>query len=430
MKSKMRACALVGALVLLGAVTPSSAAEAPACEGRVGRGAVVRCALRTSPALDAEKRSLDAIDGRRQTASLLLPSNPTLSVTAGRRSGSTIEPDSIVWSATLSQELEIAGQRGARLGVVDAEHAAQRQRVVAVARDVAATALAAYFDALAAREEKRVADRLVALAQTLTALAKARSDTGLATGVDADLADAAAVRLLQVQSAAERRVAATGAALTTLFGIDPTKGRVEAEGDLVPLPVADVEARVLVEQALARRADIAVANAERIALERRVDVLRRVRWPNPSVSVFALSDRYSEIALGVGLSFPIPLPAPVGQTRAGEIAETTSLAQRAAAEVERLRRTVRLEVTVAADAVASRKRELLLFDAERVKRAEQSLEAITRELEAKRLGIRDALLAQQTFVELLQGAIEARRALCLASIELARVAGASLDGAP
>jgi cobalt-zinc-cadmium efflux system outer membrane protein len=44
------------------------------------------------------------------------------------------------------------------------------------------------------------------------------------------------------------------------------------------------------------------------------------------------------------------------------------------------------------------------------------------------LAVRDAVLAQQTLIELLQANVAAKRALCIASVELARAVGLRLDG--
>ena len=401
---------------------PSTAEGANPCAERVSQANVVECAVRASVMVYEEQRGLDAVRARRRSASVLLPSNPVVAIDVGRRT-STTEPDSVDWRAALSQEIEIGGQRGARVDVADAEGDAQRGRVQATQREVAGAALSAYFDALAAQQEKRLADRLVELATALKTLAQARSEIGLSSAVDAEIAGAAAIRLEQARLAADRRVFATAAAVTALVGLDPASGFVRVDGELAPLAVADTDAVSLVATALVRRADIAVADAERRAQGRRAEMYRRLRVPNPTVSLFAQSDRYNERAFGVGVAFPIPLPAPIGRSYAGEIAEAEALAQRAAGELERVRRSVRLEVLVAASAVASRRTEAAAFDPERMRRADDALTAIARELQARRLSVRDALLAEQSLVALLQAQVEARRQLCLASVELARVSG-------
>lgn len=407
-------------------VSARVAAQDDPCAAIASRARVVACAVRASPIVYGEQRGLAAVAGRRTAASLVLPSNPTLAATAGARNGGG-EGTGLDWTATLSQEVEIGGQRSARLDVVAAQDDGQRARLMAAQRDAGAAALNAYFDALAAIEEKRVTDKLLALGDAVARLAQGRFDAGLASQVEVEIALAAATRFSVASLTADRHVRATAATLTTLLGYDPTRGALVIEGDFEPLadPTANLDA--LVRGAIALRAEIAVAEAERRQEARRAELLRRSRTPNLTFSVFAQADRFTEHVFGGGLSLPIPLPAPVGHTFAGEIAEAEALAQRAAAETERLRRTVRLEALNAYDAVAARRKEVALFSAERLKRADDAIQSITRELEAKRLGVRDAILAQQGLVELFSAYVEARRQLCLASVELARVAGLPLD---
>ncbi|HWL87152.1 MAG TPA: TolC family protein, partial [Polyangiaceae bacterium] len=421
--------ALAGVMICVGS---AQGQMTDPCTARVTRATVVSCALRASPEVYGERAGLEGLEGRQTAAGVRLPSNPSLGLTLGRRqtAAGAAEASGTTWGASLSQELEIAGQRGARLDEVGAEQRAQRQRIVAMQREAASAALAAYFDALAAKEERALTEHLANLARSLANLARGRADAGLGSAVEGELADAASVRLLQAQFTAERRVRTTAATLATLLGQDPTRGQVQVEGELAPLPVADAEPEALAGLALARRAEVAVAEAEREAQERRASVLRRSRIPNPTLSIFAQSDRADERVFGVGLSLPIPLPAPLGRTYAGEIAETEALAKRAGSEAVRVRRAVLLELATSAAAVTSRKQELALFDAARLARAEQALAAIAQELDARRLSVRDALLAQQTLVELLQANIEARRQLCLASAELARAAGIALEDSP
>jgi cobalt-zinc-cadmium efflux system outer membrane protein len=150
--------------------------------------------------------------------------------------------------------------------------------------------------------------------------------------------------------------------------------------------------------------------------------------PNPTVSVFVQNDGFNERVIGLGVAVPIPLPAPVGRTYAGEIAEADALSQRAEIERSRVERELRLEI---ADATATYTAHRLAVEAmtpERMRRAEDSLRDLQVEIEAGRLGVREALVAQQTLIELLQTNIAQRRALCLASVDLARALGVPLEG--
>lgn len=421
---------LAGTALVLASVVFSQTGHAqasPSCQQKVTRATVVPCALAQSPVVRGEQYAVEAARGREIAAGVLLPSNPVLSASAGVPTVGTERGRLTHWSGSLSQEIEIGGQRGARLEAARAELEAQSKRATLTERDVAAAALIAYFEALAARDELALAKSLAGVAQALATTADTRAAQGLASPVDADVAYAASIRLVQVRSTAERRATAAFATLIGGLGLDPTKGTFAVEGELVPLNLADVDRTRLAEQAVFTRAEIEVAQGEVVASERRAALLRRARVPNLTLSIFAQNDTLNERVVGGGVSLPIPLPGPLGRTNAGEIAEATALARRAETEVERLKRQVRLEVTTAADALASRRRELGAFDLKRLARAEDDLISISQEIAKGSLSIRDALLTQQALIELLEAHLSAKRALCIASVDLARTAGVALE---
>src|SRR6187402_1664582 len=129
--------------------------RAPACS-TITRENVVPCALMQSPNVRAERENLTALAGRRATASFVLPSNPVLAANGGLPIGYPVNSDSLTWGVSLSQELEIAGQRGRRLEVVAAELSASENRLLAAQRELARSVLRAYFDVLSARAREQV----------------------------------------------------------------------------------------------------------------------------------------------------------------------------------------------------------------------------------------------------------------------------------
>jgi hypothetical protein len=139
---------------------------------------------------------------------------------------------------------------------------------------------------------------------------------------------------------------------------------------------------------------------ERQVLEGRLVVVRRERIPNPTLSVFAERGEIDDQIYGVGLSVPLPLPAPVGRTRAGEIAETLAQIRAAESSAELVRRRVRADLAALREAISSRQ-----------------------------LSLREGLQWQRTLIELLQGDIEARLGRALAWVDLRRVVGLPLVNA-
>jgi cobalt-zinc-cadmium efflux system outer membrane protein len=389
----------------------------------VTRSNVVPCAVAASYELAAETHAKEAAEGRQTAVSPLLPSNPVVSVLGGRRWQGGEEGHH--WQGSLSQEIEIAGQRGVRRDAARAEVDAHGQHVVAKRREVALDAWTAYFDAIAAAEEQRLAIRLASTAQRVATVARAKAEKGLLPPVDADVADSVSVRVLQAKLGADRRFAAANATLASLLGLEG--GTLTVEGDLVPL---DGMTDATVARAAAQpdvRPEIHALEAQRRAQEVRADAFRRARVPNPTLSLFGEEDRFEGRVLALGIAFPIPIPGNVGRTYNGEIAEAEALARQSAAERERLRREIRLQVVNARIAFESYAQQVQAFSRDRLLRAEQDLQSLAEELEAGRLAVRDAVLAQQALIELLQANVAARRAWCQASVELTFAIGLPLE---
>ena len=412
----------IAGLVLVMSFAAAPGPGSPGCRGALAAGEVVRCALAASPGVRAAQYGLEAIEGRKLAARTVLPSNPQIQVTAAARRGLwTGERDTNVYGQ-FSQEIEIAGQRRKRVRVADAEHDAQRRRVDAVRREVAAEALTLYFELLAARQQRAMVERMAVGAATMQELAGESAKAGLGSQLGVDIAATTVIRLRQQQIEATRRIAGATALLAGLLGQDPARPELEVAGELAPLAVPE-DMSVLGERALARRAELDVARAEREVQLRQAEVYRRMRAPNPSLILYGQRDGFNERVLGGGISLPITLPAPLGRSYAGEIAEARARARQAEAEIERLQRVVLAEVAGAVKTLQARREESSLFDVDRVRRAEEHLSALGQEMATGRISIREAVLLQQTFLDLLASAIEARRAHAVASVELARAAG-------
>ena len=423
----LKASAIAASAALV-TVSTANAQEGRPC-WPVTRSNLVPCAESASYTVKAETYAKDAADGRRLAVSPLLPSNPVLSFLGGRRWQD--DASGHHWSGSLAQEVEIAGQRGLRRDAAQAEVDAQSKRVLARRREVARAAWTAYFDAVAARKEQALADRLATAAQRVADVARAKAEKGLLAPVDGDVADALSVRILQAKLAADRRAAAASAALLSLLGLEPSSNVPFVEGELVP--VDGLAAALLLPETTQPdlRPEVQALDAERRAFALRADALRRSRVPNPTLSIFGESDRFEGRVLAAGISVPIPIPGNLGRTNAGEIAEAEALSRQAGAERERARREIALQAVTLKIAFESLGREVQAFTPARVSRAEQDMRSLAEEIESGRLAVRDVVVTQQVLIDLLQANVAARRAWCLASVELALALGVYLEaGAP
>lgn len=409
----------------------STARAAPECETKIVRANVVRCAVSASLALQRERQGVEVEEARRLAVSPLLPSNPALALSGARRQGvgsQSAGAEATNWYATLSQEVEIAGQRGARRSAASAAKAAQQHSVAATERDIASDAWRAYFEVLAAREALDTAVRLEQAFARVGLAAQAGAASGLLSGVDADVAELAVVRLSQTRVEAQRRADTALAALTSFMGLDPASARPEVEGELAPLANAEVLPPERADAAVDRRPELAQAAQTREAYEHTVSAFRRARVPNLTISAFAQRDGFDERVLGGGVSLPVPLPSPLGRTYAGQIAENEALVRQTSVALESARRAARLELTTASKAYEAALAQRGLYTEERSEKAERSLESIASELAAGRLSLSSVVVMQQTLIEFLRASIDAKLAVCVTSVELVRTSSLPLDG--
>lgn len=418
------ACALLASLGSL------ARAESPSCMGPFRAPAeIAACAVTGSLDVQTARQELRALSGRRLAAGVLLPNHPLVGLSFAQRSPQGVEASRgtfFNWYVTLSQEIEIAGQRGARLDLVDAEMAAQVRRVGVAEQEAAATALTAYYELVSARETLRLAELLAGVATSLARLASGRAAQALAAPIDADVAAAEATRLGLVRIEAAQQLRGVHAELMTLLGIDPLR-QTEVSGAwplAVPeLPMAELGEAALIERALALRGEVGAAEMEQRARQSQLRLLKRSRVPNLTLSFIAQRDGLDELVLGGGLAVPLYLPAPLGPGKRGEVAEASARAEQAVTGSERIRRRVRLEVTRASVNARAKSEALALFSPVLLQRAEADLQALAQAFAAQRLPLREALLQQRSLIELLSSHVRVRLEAAITRVELMRATG-------
>lgn len=407
--------------LLVGCVSNPAHAEEPPCSTVVTRASVSRCAVTASATVRVAAAEREVATARWQAARPWLPSNPVVAGSVARRDNGVDLRDTN-WYLTLAQEIEVGGQRAARLASADAERTASALRLTGTVRAAAVAAWKAYFEVLAARDEVVLARRLEELSSAIAATTQAMADAGAIAGLDADLADASAMRVRQTRLAAEGRLVAARSALASLLAVPAET--LQVEGELEPLHDVTVRAQQVSEQP---RPELSALAAQARAFEARSRLLTRQRIPNLTLSGFAQNDGFHERVYGLGLSIPLPLPFPIGRTYTGEIAEAKASVRQVQAEAGRIGVEIRRDLAVARSDYDTRVAERDAIAPAKYTRAEATLSTLAAEVRAGKIAPRDAFVAQQTLIELLQGRVVARRAVALASVELARAAGVPLE---
>jgi cobalt-zinc-cadmium efflux system outer membrane protein len=272
----------------------------------------IRIAAERAPAVVAARGRIGEARGRR--AGARVRPDPELEVAAGARSidgDRTIELDASLW-----QELELGGRRGARIGVADAELAAAEAHADDAARLAIRDAGLAYVGVLAAELRVQLAADVEAVAATIAQATDRRLARGDVLELDAGLARSALGRARAAVRAAE---ADREAALTRrTFELD----RLLASAGTRP------ELRELEAERRAGRAQARLGGS--------------ARWPELKLGVAYAREERAQIVVG-GLAITLPL----FERGQGDRHTGRARASRAVAEKDALARSVLAQVRAA-----------------------------------------------------------------------------------
>jgi cobalt-zinc-cadmium efflux system outer membrane protein len=400
------------AIIAVAAVCGGTAAAAePLTSDRA-----VAFALERNPELAALAADVGAARARLSGAELPVRANPEFSAGAGpRRNGAAHSTDLEV---SLSQRVEVFGQRGARIEVAQAERTAAEKRLASRRVAVAAEVRSAFARVLAA-------DRLVALAREDLAVARdavraveRRLELGGTTQLEVNAARAEGGRAARALAVATRRAAAGRAELRTLLGSD-AGAPLELAGELPRSTGAGpLDADALGRRALEARADLATARRELAAAEAEQRVAAREALPVPAIGARYSREEGADIVLGT-LTFDLPF---FNRNQAGRGVASARVA-RAQAELAAAERRVREDVVLAIARVETAREAAQAFEGEALAGAEANVSLATRAYEAGKIGLAELLLIRRSAVEARRDHVEALEELAEAKAELARAVG-------
>lgn len=308
------------ALAQPAAITPASS---PANAEITLEDAVAR-AFAASPELRAAEANLAEARGK-LTGARTYPFNPVLEGSAAARSASGERGTD--YDVGVSQELEIAGQRGKRIDTAKAELSAERSRLLGAQRLIAARVHLAFVTALQTRDLLEVSRRDLELVQRLHELAQRRLERGAGTQLDINVAGAERGRAEARFQSATADYDVARASLAEAMGADASnlpqpKGTLRA--DLPPLPPR----AELLESGRTNRADLKALRQIEAANRARYELARSEAWPNLTLRAFGGHEEFTNTVIGGGVSIPIPF----FNRNQGQVQETLAGIQRAEAD--------------------------------------------------------------------------------------------------
>lgn len=402
--------------VLFLAIASSSLSSSKArAERRLTMEQAVDLALQRNAELRIQSGEVAGARARLAGASVLLQRNPEVDVEVGRRSrGGGQSPE---YAVTLSQPIEIAGQRGARVDAARAGIDAADARVRMRRLDLAAEVRETFGRALAADRRVSLAEEAVALAGKSVETAQQRFQAGDASRIEVNAARIEIGRARrELRLGHQRRVAAV-AGLRRLLALPPRETLV-LEGELRETEERPVDLEALVKTAVTRRPEALAFRRELEAVQAERRLATREAIPTPRIGATIARDEGDRILLGV-----LSLELPLFTRNQGARGLGDARIDQARVSLEAAERQVEEDVRVAAARYQAALAAARDYSGEILKAVEENLELVNEGYAAGKIDFLQLLLIRRETLDARRDYIETLEELNSARAELGRAVG-------
>jgi cobalt-zinc-cadmium efflux system outer membrane protein len=383
---------------------------------------VAQYAINNNPELVAQRLEERMARGQLEKASLLLKANPTIEGTVSKKERAPGEEgDKFTnYGFKLSQEFEIAGQRGARIDIAEKEIST----VVLVIKDKERLLISEVKDSfgkvLALRKKSELAQEVVRLQEELLGLTKIKFQAGEVSGLDVNLAEVELSKAKRELLLVEREYRESLLALKGLMGLNPDMP-LSVEGDL-PSAIPNLpDKEVLKTVAFSERPDLKTVALEVRKTEAVIGLINKETVPNVTLAGFYGKDEQKN---EVGLTITIPLP--FFDRKQGERLEGRAKAEQAKIKVDGLKRTIEREIEQAYTALESALEELSIFKEEILNKAAENLNLLNLAFKEGKIGFFEVRLAQKETVDIQFAYLDSQLRMRIALNAIERVTGGSL----
>ena len=368
--------------------------------------------------LELQQRAadVDVAKARVGGASMLLTTNPTVTLSLGPRFGTAGR--SLDYGGQLMQQLELAGQRGARVDAAEAGVAAATAQLQAAQARLKADVRSRFGRALAAGLRVALAQEAQTLAQQSFTAADERFRAGSTALIEVNTARVELGRVTRARADTERARSIAHGELRLTLGLDAAEA-LAPQGDLA----AEVQAALpaeepLIDRALGSRFELAQARKNVEAAQSQARLASREWLPSPRLGVSVSHEQESQATIVQGvLAFDLPVFNRNQGPRAVSVAQVRQ-AQLALTAVER---AVAHEVRGALARATAARAAAEGYRADVVKAMQENMDLVNDSYRAGRIDFlqlvvirRQALEARREFIDVLEELNSARAELELA----------------
>lgn len=367
-------------------------------------------AFANSPVLRARQAELEEVESSLLGAKTY-PYNPELVLEVADRSSPGVSTTDR--GLSLSQELEIAGQRRKRIAVANEEVAAAEAAFLHEKRLLAFRVESAFAEAVRSRELLAVTETDAALARDVLGFSKRRLERGAATQIEVNLAQASAGR---AERSVQRDRAAYASARSRLAEIAGTEPALPPEplGELA-FPQGELPSlEELLEAAVENRGDLGSIRRQELAAEAAIRLALAQRRPNLIVRGFLQREEATDNIFGATVGVSLPL----FNRNQGRIAASRAVHERLRHERDALRLAVEQEVVTALNNLQAARAAAEYLRDQVLGTLEENVGLLQRSFAAGRIGATAVVTLRREFVASRREYVETLADAWLARVDL------------
>ena len=382
----------------------------------------ITLALEKNPDIQTLRLEEESAKGQNDRARLLLINNPTIEGNISKKDRPEEEGGGKFtnYGFKLSQEFEVAGQRGARINVAEKELARVKLEIKDKERVLISDVKDAFTKALALRKKSGLAREIVRLNEELLGYTKIKFQAGDVSGLDVNLSEVELSKAKKELLLAEREYRESLLVLQGLLGLSPDMS-FAIEGDLPSEAPALPDKETVKALALSQRPDSKAAAFEIEKTEFALKLVKKEAFPNITLSGFYDRD---ERRNAVGLEISVPLP--FFDRKQAEKKEAFAKSEGAKIKAAGLKKTIEREVDQAFNDITSAIEELSLFRKEILVKAAENLDLLNLAFKEGKIGFFEVRLAQKDTIEAQFAYIEAQTRTQLALNAIEKITGGAV----
>lgn len=382
----------------------------------------VGLALRQNPDLQALRTEEGIALGKLEKARLPFKSNPTLDSYVSKKERPENDSGSAYtnYGIKVTQEFEIAGQRGSRITVAENELIGIKAGVKDKERILTADVKNAFARSLAMKNKNALAEEIIRLKEEFLGYSRIKFQAGDISGLDVNLAEVELSKAKKELLLLQRDYRESILTLQGFFGEAPDltlslHGKLPSELPVLP------DKKSLKGFALNNRPDAMTAVSEVEKTKASLSLIKKEVIPNISLSGFYDRDELRNIT-GVGISIPLPF----FDRKQAEKKEAVARTESARVRSNGLKQAIEREVEQAFSELAAANEELTLFKREIIAKTRENLNLLNFAFKEGKISFFEVRLAQKDTIEVQFAYIDAQIRAQLAINMLEKTTGGTL----